>query len=47
MARHAEGSINGYSRAAKVLGYSLVDLVAPAVPDPLADEARRQIDSTI
>jgi len=47
MARHAEGPINGYSWADKGLGYCLVGLAAPAVLHPLADEARRQIASTI
>jgi len=47
MARYAEGALNGYSWAAKGLGYSLVGLAAPAVLHPLADEVRRQIESTI
>jgi len=47
MARHAEGPSTATAGAAKGLGYSLVGLVAPAVLHSLADEARRQIESTI
>jgi anti-sigma factor RsiW len=47
MARHVQGSVNGYSWSDKRLGSSLVGLAAPDVLHPLADEARRQLAGSI
>ena len=45
MSLHAQGPVSGFAWADRGLGYSLVADASPQTLNPLADEARRQIDS--
>ncbi len=47
MSHYAEGSVDGFSWAAKGLGYSLVGTAAPDVLHPIANEVRRQVGDGI
>lgn len=45
MTEHTDGSVAGFAWAQNGLGYSLVGVASPSVLHPLANEARRQIQS--
>ncbi len=45
MSLHAQGPVSGFAWADRGLGYSLVADASPQTLHPLADEARRQIES--
>ncbi|HUK00485.1 MAG TPA: anti-sigma factor [Stellaceae bacterium] len=45
MSEHAQGPLSGFAWADRGLGYSLVADASPQILHPLADEARRQIES--
>jgi anti-sigma factor RsiW len=45
MSEHTRGPVAGFAWAGDGIGYSLVGAASPEVLHPLADEARRQIDS--
>jgi hypothetical protein len=46
MAAHTSGAVRGYSWAQRGIGYSVVAAAAADALHPLADEVRRQIEST-